>query len=625
MNPIMNHCWLPFKLICCFLFTGFLLSTAQPAGAQTLEGMVIDAERNPVADARVWISQNRQVQTTQTDQKGAFTFSDLDIAYTTVIAYKKDQALSGWSGLYSSDMPVLLIMRPAATLTMRLIDRRYNPVPGVRIRSMLVDDQFFVPVEDLADHGFPLIRSDDEGHLDIPMFHDHGFAQLILTHIDHADTRVSHLPVREARQNIVLSQGILLRGRVSVGGEGIERARVSVFRLTQEGNNEYADLLSDQEGYFQVRLPSGEYFVRAYHKDFASPGPVTATLLNPEETTEITVPLVSPRIIQGRVLLPESRPAPGVLVRYRSTDGVIDEVLTDLKGHFELHVARGEGVLRVNAPPGYLTAVLAEIPVNLETSAQVHVNDILLESLPVLEGVVLDETGVPVADALVQTLNLPFPIWVFTDEEGTYKLPLDYVPDYEDIVLRAEHPLRFLRHDFKVNLANLQNESVELRFYEPHDVQIMENIGGNNLQFLMNEVAPEITCEEWFNTPPVSKEKLQGKVIVLTFWGGFDDSDWNRIRMEELKAYYRLLKDADDVVFLNIHDSSSDPEDIEMYLYQFGIPFGCGRDAEPFVTFVEYGINFIPQTVLIDKEGVFRYYQTEGRLLELIKALRRRG
>ncbi len=593
--------------------------------AQTLEGMVISEDREPLVGVTVWCIQQRDIQRAETDADGVFRFSDLSVAFTSIIAYKEGRALSGWSGVYWEDLPLMLIMRPAATLTMRLIDRRYNPVPGVRVKSMMLDDQFLVPVERLADHGFPMIRSDDEGHLDIPMLNSHGFAQLILTHIDHADTRVTHLPVRENRQNIVMSQGGLLRGRVTADGEGVANAEVSVFRPAREGVNEYANLFTDPEGFFQVRLQLGEYQVRAAHPSYASPGPVSVNVRSHDEATEITALLVNARVIAGRILRPGNEPAVGVWVRYRSEDGVVDEAISDFDGDFRLQVARGEGVLRVSAPPGFMTEMLSDIPVDLQETMRVNVGNIQLEPLPVLEGQVVDDTGAAVEGAVVQTMNLPYPIWVFTDADGNYELPLDYVPDVEHIVLRAEHPRRLLRYDFGVNLENLELANATLRSYEPLDEQILEHLRGNNLQFLMNEPAPEIDVEDWFNTNPVTLEDLQGQVVVLTFWGGFDDSDWNRIRMEELKAYYRLFQDADDVVFLNIHDSSSDPEDIEDYMYQFGIPFGCGRDAEPFVTFVEYGINFIPQTVLIDKEGVVRYYQTEGRLLELIKALRLRG
>jgi hypothetical protein len=81
----------------------------------------------------------------------------------------------------------------------------------------------------------------------------------------------------------------------------------------------------------------------------------------------------------------------------------------------------------------------------------------------------------------------------------------------------------------------------------------------------------------------------------------------------------------DDVVFVGVHDASVEPEEVEEYLAQYRIEWPVGCDADPFKTFVTYGINFIPQTVLIDKQGILRYHDVEGRLLELIKVLRRKS
>jgi len=112
---------------------------------------------------------------------------------------------------------------------------------------------------------------------------------------------------------------------------------------------------------------------------------------------------------------------------------------------------------------------------------------------------------------------------------------------------------------------------------------------------------------------------------VLTFWGSFDDSPLAMNRLTELCVLFDLLRDVDDVAFVAIHDASTEPNLVGQYVERLRLPFPVGCDADPFVSFVNYGVNFIPQTVLIDKEGILRYHQVEGRLLELIKDLRRRG
>jgi hypothetical protein len=42
------------------------------------------------------------------------------------------------------------------------------------------------------------------------------------------------------------------------------------------------------------------------------------------------------------------------------------------------------------------------------------------------------------------------------------------------------------------------------------------------------------------------------------------------------------------------------------------------------VTHHSYAARVLPQVILIDKQGLLRYFDVEGRLSELIKDLRRR-
>jgi peroxiredoxin len=149
--------------------------------------------------------------------------------------------------------------------------------------------------------------------------------------------------------------------------------------------------------------------------------------------------------------------------------------------------------------------------------------------------------------------------------------------------------------------------------------------GKNNLGPLLDKPAPEIRCSDWVNSVPLTLESLRGKVVVLTFWGGFDESPLGISRMEELRALHDLYRGVDDVAVVAVHDHSIDWSEVENYVQTLRLRFPVGRDAEPFVTFVNYNVNFIPQTVIIDKEGILRYFEVEGRIPELIKALRRAG
>ena len=117
----------------------------------------------------------------------------------------------------------------------------------------------------------------------------------------------------------------------------------------------------------------------------------------------------------------------------------------------------------------------------------------------------------------------------------------------------------------------------------------------------------------------------RGKVVVLTFWGGFEEQGAIRDCIEQLRALRDLLKDVPDVAIICVHDAGKEPNEIEQYVKSYRITFPLGRDADPFQTFGKYGVHNIPETLLIDKSGVLRFCATGPRLLELIKVLRREG
>jgi len=228
------------------------------------------------------------------------------------------------------------------------------------------------------------------------------------------------------------------------------------------------------------------------------------------------------------------------------------------------------------------------------------------------------------AGVLVTAFNLTRPSLTITGGDGRFSLPLSDVPKGKIVLLRAEHPHRFLRKNFAIHLDQPNPVEVTLESFEPDQAQEPNTKYRNDLGALLNEPAPDIACRQWWNSDPVQLIDLRGKVVVLTMWAGFDQTPLGFSVLQEMRALHDLYANADDVVILGVHDCSSAPDEAENYINTLAITFPVGLDEEPLVTFDRYGVNVIPQTFLIDKEGVLRYYQTDGRLLELIKVLRRR-
>ncbi len=593
------------------------------AAPLSLSGTVRDGEGQPVAGAEVWVTQDRRVRRTRTDEAGRFGVADLSVAPTELVVLKEGHALAGSTGLLTQNRDLELVLTPAATLPLRVTNREFVPVPGARVRSMVVSDTFSVPVEDLVPEGFPSLRTNDMGELDIPAVPPGGFVKLVMAHIKYADSSVAYLPVQDRRRDIQLYEGIPVRGRVSgVDGAGVAAARVSIFQTGIEGQREAAEVLTDPEGFYNTRVPDGPYWMTARHPDHASPAPVSVDVKEGGAVQDLA--MLAPRDLEGRVLLPDKNPCPGMRLGYRVGGVLYEETFTDDRGAFRLRVGVPDGELLLAPPPGFRTEDLPRIPVQFGDAMNVRLPDIRLKELPRFAGRAVLPEGTPEEGRVIVTsLDLPSPVRFLSNPEGRFEIRLDYQPDQNTVTFRAEHTLRFLRKDFTVRMDQTGGVEITLEPFDPDLSERPADLARNNLSPLLGKPAPAVECSDWFNTQPLSLDALRGKVVVLHFWGGFDNSPFAMAQLAELRAVYDAYQGAGDVLVLGIHDASSEADEIQEYLGRLDVRFPVGRDADPFVTFTGYGIVAIPHTVLLDKKGEPRFYQTEGRLLELIKALRR--
>lgn len=599
-----------------------VLSPHAVAGV-SLGGTVVDAEQKPVEGADVWVVQGPAVGRTRTESTGRFGFADLSVAHTQLVVRKEGLALGGSTGLLTADETVTIVLGPAASLPLRVTNRDFLPVPGARVRSMVVSDQFAVPVEQLSENGFPALRSDDGGGLVIPGLPPGGFVKLVAAHRKYADSSVAYLPVQDKRRDIQLYEGTAVRGRVTdPTGGGVPRAWVSVLQTGVGGQREEAGAWTDPEGFYTLRVAEGGYLITARHPDHASPLPAGLDVKGEEVIHDLALP--ETRLLSGRVLLPGKKPCPGTRAGFRVEGVLCEECLTDDQGVFRLRVGVSEGDLLIAPPPGYRTRALPRIPVNLGDKRELRLEDLQLAELPRITGTVQPPKNTESDGRIVITsLDLPQPIRLLADPEGGFDIQLDYQPEQNEVTFRAEHAQRFLRKDFKVSLDDTAARKVVLEPFEPDLKKRPADEARNNLSALVGKEAPEIKCSDWFNTQPLTNESLRGKVTILVFWGGFDNSPFAVNQLGELRALHDAFQGVEDVLVLGIHDASSTADEIKAFLGRYDVRFAVGKDADPFFTFVKYGINAIPQVVLLDKKGVVRYYQPESRLLELVKTLRR--
>jgi hypothetical protein len=327
----------------------------------------------------------------------------------------------------------------------------------------------------------------------------------------------------------------------------------------------------------------------------------------------------------GHALDEAGAPVPLAVFAYRLENYIVAEAVSDARGLFEMVVPAGLGALHVRPPRRMMTVEYPRHSITITDEPEIEIQSIVFRAAPSIRGRIEVRDDAPLDKVLITSQNLKPPVTAITAADGSFTLELETVPD-EPLKFRAEHALRFLRRDFEVDPVKLAAPEVRLREFkpEPHPA---DTYWPNDLKPLVGLPAPALECGTWFNgvdgAPPPAIDSLRGKIVVLLLWAGFDRSERNAQIIAEMNAVHALYKNVEDVAILSVHDSAAAPEAIEIYLQEFGVEFPVGCDGESSPTFTRYRTNYVPQIVLIDKAGIVRHFITDGKLLELIKLLRR--
>ncbi len=598
--------------------------------AYDIKGTVYQPDGKPAPDVDVWLTHAVQgVSKTTTDKEGVFIFSNNIFGEISIVARDKDRRIGGCSFILSQDeKEVAINLIEGVKQKLKVYSPSLTPISGAYIRRLWLGEIICIPAEELAEHGYGWFRSNDDGEIQLLNMPANGFIRVIVGHVDYADTYMPFIPVNEKKgMDIILQRGTLIRGRVVKGGKGIKNA--SVISI-QKGANTQRFILpvkTDKEGLYRLRLGRGEYSLFAMHPDYPNTVPKDISITNfTEEEISLDFEFKDPLFLYGTVQLYDGSPCKLAKVMIKEENGVEDFVFTNEKGEYTLKSSSEKAKVRIIPPPGYITEILPEITVDFKGEHKVSIPVMRLKKLPEIQGQINFNDGKEADRVFISTTNLEFPIFAITDAEGKFRIPFDVMPEVNPVKFIAEHALRFVRCEFEVDMYK-ENEPLKivLNSYGPNQAKFVNEGIEQRLVNLIDKPAPEIKCRSWFNYTGNNNplRDMEGKVVLLLFWAGFDTTPFGRRHVEEMRALFDLYKGISDVQIISVHDGIFEDDDIESYIKNYRIEFPVGVDTEEANTFNNYSVSFIPQLVLIDKKGIIRYTDLLNRTVELIKVLRR--
>ncbi|HEX8825336.1 MAG TPA: carboxypeptidase-like regulatory domain-containing protein, partial [Archangium sp.] len=210
-----------------------------------------------------------------------------------------------------------------------------------------------------------------------------GTYSMVATHSDYQPSepqKVSVVDGQTQRVTVSLAPGAAIRGEVvDERGAPVAGASVSVLpRLAQP-------VTSDAQGHFEVRAlkPGRAFLLEAHHPGYDQRERVQAT----PGSDAVKVVMEARSLFRGRVVSSDGSP----VRRFR-----LDEHdITSVDGRFEVSLpTAGDRVIVSVEAAGFE-------PLMVDKPAQPDLGDLVLEQAPMVTGLVRDEGGGPVADAVV--------------------------------------------------------------------------------------------------------------------------------------------------------------------------------------------------------------------------------
>lgn len=380
-----------------------------PEGVITVEGQVLGPDGAPLPGATVALSSN-PVRLTQSDESGGFRFEKI-VGRTYQFFAKRDDLVGQVTvKLTSEPEPVVIRLAQGARVEVTVTDEDGAPLAGASVWSEDLsqasrDDTETHPRDlETAKDGKVTLRGVSPGWTSVSASKP-GYAASARTLSVAAGTTL-HTTTLTLRRGVVVRGEVRDERGVAIANAKIRSTRAGGWGGNNAGGAKAQHATSDAQGKFTFPgLPAGKYVLHADDGEHA-PASSKQFTITTTPVEGVVIVMSAGAMIAGTVVDGQKAPVGYASVRLASaasgTGGAtmqLRSATADAKGAF---VIRGLTREKVQLRAESDAASSHPVDVDLETKATAREVTLVLDVTGTISGIVVDQTGKPIAEANVQ-------------------------------------------------------------------------------------------------------------------------------------------------------------------------------------------------------------------------------
>jgi len=432
-----------------------MMSCAAGEGS-SLSGQVFDGAGDPLPHARVFVEQGLagSVRESRADGQGRYRFDNVVAGTTGVFAIADKHGFGGLSITVPSDEHVgdlTIRLRPPATLSGRVVDEKGNPVSGARVmRIALMNEpqsnnprattKLGIPYAKLEPMGFPPITTDAKGRFTVSVLPRDARIALKTACHGYAQRGVADLRSGDSNVEIVLTRGVLVRGRVLTRATKVPLSGAVVVLRNALPPHDTAVTRTDGSGDFAIRLEPGVYLCKASGGGFQGVGWEELLVTGQQSTQTVTIYAAAACDIRGKVANAiTGEPVAGARIVLRAFGNPDSSARTNTRGAYALRGIEGENTVILESAPGFILPNRNARPVHAAENERIELPTFWVLPTPEIHLSVVDQELEPVSRCVTSLAQPPQFGWQAADDSGRVPLRIGQLASEGVVLGRVEH------------------------------------------------------------------------------------------------------------------------------------------------------------------------------------------